>query len=317
MLSKIAEIIAESNNIAILPHVAADGDALGSAFALALAVSGMGKSVTVFLEEDIPHIYGFLPGKELSEIFTKPKGNYDVVIAADCGDTGRLGSRNEIFDGTDRTVNIDHHETNTFFAGINYVDTASSATGEVIYKLLELLEITPDKDIATCLYVAISTDTGSFRYSNTTPVTHKIAAELIKSGVDVAYVSQKVFDVTTYEKVKLTGEAIHSLELFENGRIAVMTLTQELLQKTGAKDDDCSGIINTARNIEGVEVAVLLRQLDNEEIKVNLRSNSTVDVSAIASSYSGGGHKKAAGYTTGGKLEEVKSKLLELIRNAF
>ncbi len=317
MLDRIAGAIAISGNIAILPHVAADGDALGSSFALALALTGIGKKVSVLLEEDIPHIYGFLHGASLSEVYTKESKHYNTVIAIDCGDIGRLGCRKEIFDCAEITANIDHHPTNTGFAIYNYLDTNASATAEIIYKLLEQLDIIPGKEVATCLYVGIATDTGCFRYSNTTSHAHIIAAELIKLGVDVADVSQNVFDTTSYEKVRLIGAAIHSLELFENGKVAIMALPNELFKKTGAKEEDCDGIINTARNIRGVEVAVMLRQWDNGEFKVNLRSNSMVDVSTIASRYSGGGHKKAAGYNTEGTLEQVKTKLLADIKEVL
>lgn len=317
MLDKIANAISKSGDIALLPHVAADGDALGSSFALALAISRMGKNVKVLLEEDIPFTYGFLPGIELSEVYQYGDRQYDTMIAVDCGDLGRLGKRADIFEGARITANIDHHPTNTGFAVHNFVDTGAAATSEIIYKLLGLLSIKIEKDIATCLYVAIATDTGSFRYSNTTSVTHELAAELLRAGVDVAVISQKVFDATSFEKVKLISEAINTLELFENGKIAVMAISNELIKKSGAKEEDCDGIINTARNIRGVEVAAMLRQLDNSEIKVNLRSNLTFDVSAIASLYKGGGHKKAAGYTTSGTLENAKKRLLEDIREVL
>jgi len=317
MLNQIAADINASENIAILPHVSADGDALGSSFALALALSGIGKRVSVLLEEDIPYIYSFLPGSSLAEVYIEMTRHYDTVMAIDCGDMSRLGSRKEVFDCAKMTDNIDHHPTNTAFAIHNYLDTASSATGEIIFRLLEILGQKAGIDIATCLYVAIATDTGCFRYSNTTPLTHMIAAELIKLGVNVADVSQKVFETTSYEKVKLTAEAIHTLELFEDGKIAVMAMSNELIKKTGAREEDCDGIINTARNIRGVEVAAMLRQGDQGDIKVNLRSNYLVDVSAIASKYSGGGHKKAAGYTIKGTLEKVKKNLLKDIREAL
>jgi phosphoesterase RecJ-like protein len=163
----------------------------------------------------------------------------------------------------------------------------------------------------------LATDTGSFRYSSTTPETHKIAAELIESGVDVSDVCERIFESYSYEKVKLTGEAINTLELFLNGKIAIMTIPTELIKKTGAKDEDCDGIINTARGIRGVNVAAMLRQWDNGDIKVNLRSSSQVDVSAIAKQFSGGGHKKAAGYTTGGTLDDARNRLLNEIRKAL
>ncbi len=317
MLDKIANAISLSENIALLPHVAADGDALGSSFALALAISGMGKNVRVLLEEEIPYIYGFLPGTELSGVYRQGAERYDTVIAIDCGDMGRLGKRADVFDGARITADIDHHATNTGFAVHCYVDTGAAATGEIIYKLLALLGIKIDRDIATCLYVAVATDTGGFRYSNTTPFTHELAAELLKAGVDVAVVSQKVFDTTSFEKVKLISVAINTLELFENGKIAIMAISNELIKSTGAKEEDCDGIINTARNIRGVEVAAMLRQLNNGEIKVNLRSNFTFDVAAIASLYKGGGHKKAAGYTIAGTLENAKTRLLEDIKEVL
>lgn len=317
MLDKIADAISKSDNIALLPHVAADGDALGSSFALALAISGRGKKVRVLLEEEIPYVYSFLPGADLASVYEKRENPFDTVIAIDCGDVGRLGKRADVFDGARITANIDHHPTNTGFAVHCYIDTAAAATGEIIYKLLGIMGLKLDKNIATSLYVAITTDTGGFRYSNTTPHTHELAADLLRAGVDVAEVTQRVFDATSYEKVKLTSEAINTLELYESGRIAVMAVPGDLIRKTGAKDEDFDGIINVARNIRGVEVAAMLRQWDNGEIKVNLRSNSTFDVSAIASMYKGGGHKKAAGYTTAGTLEAAKNRLLDDIREVL
>lgn len=316
-LKKIAQAIISAGRIAILPHISADGDAVGSSLALALALSHMGKTAIVFMEENISFVYSFLPGKELSQVYTEQDSSirFDMVIAADCGDENRMGKRNVIFNNTAVTVNIDHHPTNTNFAQYNYVDTASSATAEIIFTLIDMLGVNLSTDIATCLYVGIATDTGCFRYSNTTPRTHIVASELIDKGhVDVADISQKVFETSSFEKVRLTGIAINSLELFENGKIAIMTITNEALRSTGAKDEDSDGIINTARNIRGVEAAALLRQLDNGDIKVNLRSNYYADVSAVAAAHLGGGHKKAAGYTTNSSLEGAKSILVNDLR---
>lgn len=317
MLDKIADTIIASDTIAILPHVAADGDAIGSSFALALVLSCMGKKADVLLEEEVPLIYDFLPGINLSKVYVKSDTHYDLALALDCGDIGRLGSRKEVFDIAGHTVNIDHHTTNTRFAMQNYVNIASSSTGEIIYILLGKMDRKPDPDTAINLYVAISTDTGGFRYSNTTAETHLIASELVSQGVDVAEISRIVFDTTSYEKVKLTGAAIQSLELIEEGRVAVMALTNETIRNTGVREDDSDGIINIARNIRGVEVAAMLRQLDSGEIRVNLRSNTYVDVSAVAGRYSGGGHKRASGFTTTGDLEQVKIGLLNDLRKVL
>lgn len=314
MLDVIADIINKSETIAILPHVSADGDALGSSFALAIVLSGFGKKVNVLLEEEIPEVYADLPGRDFSRVFQKDDKEYDkqydLVLALDCGDVDRLASRREAFSSAEKNANIDHHATNTEFAAYNYLDTSSSATGEIIFDLIEKMGAKLTKDVALCLYVAITTDTGGFRYSNTTAQTHRITAELLSQRIDVAKVSQRVFDSVSYGKVKLTGAAIESLELYEEGKIALMSLSNELIKKLATKDEDSDGIINTARNISGVEVAAMLKQLDSGEVKVNLRSNSYVDVSAVAARYSGGGHERAAGFTATGSLEQIKDKLL-------
>ena len=316
-LNKIILSLNSSEEIAILPHISADGDALGSSLAMALAMKTLGKKVKVILDEDIPQLYGFLPGRHLSEVYTGKEKKYETVVALDTGDIGRLGNRLEIFESAKVTINIDHHNTNSEFAFHHYVSTDSAAGGEIIYKLVKMMGVNPDQDIATCLYVAIVTDTGGFRYSNTTSLTHQIISDLIKVGVNVAEISQFVFDTTSYEKVMLMGSAIQALELLEKGEVAFISLTNDIIKLTGAKEEECDGIVNLGRNIRGVKVAAMLRQLENGEIKVNLRSSSDLDVSAIASAYSGGGHKKAAGYTTKGSLNNAKKQLLDDIRKVL
>jgi phosphoesterase RecJ-like protein len=312
MLEKIANLIKSADKIAIVPHIAADGDAIGSSLALAIELTAMGKDASVLLEERIPQLYEFLPGTDLAHVYPEGEKAFDLVIALDCGDMERLGRRKGIFENASVTVNIDHHQTNQGFAAYDLVDPMSAATGEIIYRLFEAMGTDPGKEAATCLYTAISTDTGSFRYSNTVPMTHLICAELLKKGIDVADISKRVFDTMSYGKVRLTGEAINSLELCFGGKAAVMTLTEEAIRRSGAAEEDSDGIINTARNIRGVEVAAMLRQLPNGDIKVNLRSNYTADVSQLAARHSGGGHKRAAGFTVcGGDIEKVKEMLLK------
>jgi bifunctional oligoribonuclease and PAP phosphatase NrnA len=317
VLEKIISVFNTSENIAILPHISADGDAIGSSLALAQALVKLNRKAVVFLEESIPAVYNFLPGCELAKVFTTDNTRFDAVVALDTGDIGRLGDRKEIFEDGKITINIDHHNTNSEFAFYNYVSTGSSAVGEIIYQLIKMMGLEIDSDMSTCLYVAIATDSGGFRFSNTTKLTHLIISDLISKGISVAEVSQKIFDSTSFEKVKLMGAAADSLELVEKGKIAIITITNDVLKKSGAKEEDCDGIINMGRNIRGVEVAVMLRQWDNGEIKVNLRSNSNLDVSAIASMYNGGGHKKAAGYITKGSLDDVKNKLLKDIKEVL
>ena len=317
VLDSILSVLNNSNKIAIFPHVSADGDAIGSSLALALTLEKLNKSVVVLFEEEIPAIYSFLPGNHLAMVYTTDNTCFDATVALDTGDSGRLGTRRTVFENARNTVNIDHHNTNSEFAFHNFVNTSSSAVGEIIYQMIKMMKQELDTDIATCLYVAITTDTGGFRFSNTTSLTHLIISDLISNGINVAEVSQKVFDSTSYEKVKLMGVAINSLELVEQGKVAFIVVTNDEIKKTGAEEEDCDGIINIGRNIRGVKVAAMLRQWNNGEIKVNLRSNNNVDVSAIATLYHGGGHKKAAGYITKDNLSEAKKKLLNDIKEAL
>ncbi|HHV98125.1 MAG TPA: bifunctional oligoribonuclease/PAP phosphatase NrnA [Clostridiaceae bacterium] len=321
ILIDIINILRESKKVYIMPHVSVDGDGLGSSIALGLALEKIGTSVEVWLEEDVPSVYSFLPGSKLIRVYNGevdlPREDIGTVVALDAGDLARLGKRVEIFNNAEITINIDHHNTNDEFAQYNYVNVTSSSVGEILYQLIKMMGIEFDRDIATCLYVAISTDTGGFRYSNTTSVTHQIAGDLLNSGVNVADVSQKVFDTVSYEKVMLMGAAINSLELFENGKIAFITISDDVMMSTGAKEEDCDGIVNIGRNIRGVEVAVMMRSRSDGELKVNLRSNSYVNVSEIAKLYSGGGHKRAAGCTVKGNIEDIKSKLLDDIRKVL
>ncbi len=317
MLNEIAKVIERADNIAVFPHVSADGDALGSCIALGLALRKKGKKVKIYLEDEIPAVYGFLTGKDITEVYTGKTERFDLGIAVDTGDYDRLGSRADSFKDATITVNIDHHFTNSEFAFHNYVQPDAAASGEIIFNLVKLMGLEIDIDMAVCLYVAISTDTGGFRYSNTTGTTHSIASELLNKGINVSEISQSIFDTTSLAKVKLMGEAINSLEIYENGKIAFITLTDEMMSRSGANDEDCDGIVNIGRNIRGVEAAALLRQRGNGEIKANLRSNKFVDVSAIAGLYNGGGHKRAAGFTTLKSLEETKKLLLQDIKEAL
>ena len=313
IISKIKEV----KKVAILPHVSADGDALGSSLALAYAVKELGVEPIIYIEEDIPLSYKFLPGEECTKVYQGEAEKYDLVIALDTGDIERLGKRVEIFNIGSDTINIDHHATNTEFAKLNYVKTSSSATGEIIYQLIKMMGIPLTEEMATCIYVAITTDTGGFRYSNTTSITHQIVSDLINSGVDVAGVSQLLFETMSLGKTKLMGSAIDTLEILEGGKVAIIIVTEDMIKNAGAKEEDCDGIVNIGRNIKGVEVGILIRENLNDYFKINLRSKNYVDVSIIANKLGGGGHKNAAGCTIEGNMRDIKQMLLKEIREVL
>jgi phosphoesterase RecJ-like protein len=314
MDKEIIKLISEAGSVAIFPHVSADGDAIGSSLALGMALRNSGKKVSVYIEEDIPTAYKFLPGGDLAGFYDDNVEVADLNIALDTGDVGRLGSRAVAFFMAPCTINIDHHVTNTKYAHLNFVNAVSASTGEITYLLLKKLKMEIDVDIATCLYTAIATDTGGFQYQNTTAETHNIIAELISTGINVGEISQRIYDNTTYEKLKLTAKSIELLELHENAKLAVVALSLDDILSTGAKEEDCDGIVNIGRSIESVEVSALIKEKGNNEIRVNLRSKTYVDVSEVAAAFDGGGHKRAAGCTIIGTIEEAKKKIIEAIK---
>lgn len=324
--NEIPSVLKEKDKIVILPHVSADGDSIGSSLALALALGKLGKHVKIYIEEKVPQTFEFLPGLDIIEIYKKAPEEtvpgevnigseaFEVAVALDTGDEGRLGNRLEILKASAVTINIDHHATNTMFAQYNHVQPNSSSVGELMYQLLKEMDIDIDVDISTCLYVSILTDTGGFRYSNTTSLTHKVVSSLINYGVETAEICRRIFETRSCEKVKLMGLVISNLEFFHNGKIAYASITKEHLNKAGSKNDDSEGFVDIGRSIIGVEVSVLLRETEDGSVKVNLRSNSYVDVSEIAVSFCGGGHKRAAGFKSSGKASDVKEQILNAIR---
>lgn len=294
-LSTIVNKIKSAKKIAILSHIFPDGDAIGSSLALYIALKKLNKTVDIYNQDGVPNIYAFLPGA--SKILTEWNNNliYDLAIVLDTGDLERIGKCIEVFNSSLQKINIDHHITNSNFGEINYIETEASAVGEIVYRIINLLNVKLDKDIAECLYTALATDTGGFRYSNTTSTCMRLAADLIGYGIDIADICRKIFDLTSETKVRLIGAVLNTLETFSNGKIAVIYITSEQMEKLKAKLEDCEGIVNFARNIIGVEAAAFLVELPQNRIKVNLRSNNYIDVSEIAQKFSGGGHKKAAG----------------------
>ena len=308
---EIISKINDSNNIAIMSHIMPDGDNVGSSLALYNALKKYGKDVRFILDDDIPKVYKFLKHSDKVE---RP-GQYesfDVVIALDCGDAGRLG-KSSLYIEDNFVINIDHHISNDEFGNINMVDSNAAATGEIIYQIIKMLGIEIDKEISECLYTAIVTDTGQFQYSNTTFITHQIAGELINNGVNVSLMFERIYQNSSKEKVMLMKTALDTLEFYHNDNISCVSLTLEQMKDINAKEDDSEGIINLARDIECVEAAIFLKELEPGKIKVGLRSRKVVDVAAVALQFGGGGHVRAAGCTLYGTVAEVKEKILDAV----
>ena len=312
-MNELNEVINSAENILILPHINADGDAVGSAFALAAFARKLGKNADVVFEEQPEEVYSIIT----SEHFVYPceLREYDLKISVDASNRERLGKRAELFWGN--TLNIDHHKTNTKFAGINYVGEAAAA-GEIIYELIENCSRDYfDKYIGECLYVAVSTDTGSFRYSNTTPKTLRIAAELLELGIDAARINTVLYATNSFGKLQFQAEVISGVRLGLGGRTASYILTKERFDALPLSMDDVSGVSNLLLSIEGVEVGIFIHEREQGEFKASLRSHGNVDVAAISNLFEGGGHTRAAGFSFTGDPENNLNELLKIINKGL
>jgi len=317
-MSDLAEIILElqrCDTVLISVHKSPDGDALGSQLALMHALEKLGKSVTAHNLDPAPEIYRFLPGSARIKTGSPVAGRYDAFVVLDSEP-----SRTGLFDGrypADTLIDIDHHITNALEWKLSWLDPDASATGEMVYKLIRGLGVAIDRNVALCLYTAIFTDTGSFRYSNTSPASMRISAELIEAGANPWLVTENVYESYAYRRLKLLGIVLAGMERSEDGRIAWAVVTSDLYQQTGTTAEDTENFVNFLRSVKGVEVAVLLRQTAEAQYKISMRSKGRVDLTGIARSFGGGGHKNAAGGVLYGALEEVKNRVIREVDKAI
>ena len=295
-----------ANSILLCTHIAPDGDAVGATLALGLGLRALGKAVTLACADPIPGRFHFLPGA--GEFVTAPVlagKQFDMCLAIDAADLGRLGACGEIFAHAAQTAQMDHHSTNPLYARINWVDGNASASGCVVYRALrELgLEITPA--MAQCLYCAISTDTGNFCYRNTTAEAFSIAAELMEAGLPLDQTARTLHLVREEPHVRLLARALGTLRLFCGGKCACMTLTAADYRVAGAGPEHSEKIVNYAMDLAGVEMAYLADCRDPGKVTCSLRPQPPWDVAGIAQKFCGGGHVLAAGFQCAGAMEEV------------
>ncbi|HUJ79998.1 MAG TPA: bifunctional oligoribonuclease/PAP phosphatase NrnA [Nitrospiria bacterium] len=298
----------------ISTHVSPEGDALGSALALAHALRGMGKEALVINRDPVPRLLDFLPAEGLYRRVDRPDEGYDLLVVVDCGDLERTALFRDW--RPPLVVNIDHHITNKQFGQVNWVDPGAAATAVMIADLLGALRVDISKEIALCLYTALMTETGSFKYSNTTPAVFRLAAELAERGVQPAWVSQKIFERNTVNRLKLLGALLERMELSPDRTVAWVTIPAELFARTGTTAEDAEDFVNYPRSLTETEVAILLRDAEPGRVKVSFRTSGEVDVAAIASQFGGGGHRKAAGCTVAGTLDTVRPKVIEAAERA-
>jgi phosphoesterase RecJ-like protein len=311
-LGAICRLFREKDRFLIACHENPEGDAIGSELALALALRKMGKTATVVNSDPVPGNLAFLPAADT--VVPDAEGSaHDVAVVVDCGSLERTGRVQTELRKCPILVNIDHHSTNDAQGEYCLIDPQAAATGVLVHRILVALGIGIDRDIAANIYVAILTDTGSFRYSNASPEAFSIAGEMVGIGVDPWEVAEKVYETQTAGKLGLLGRVLGSLELAAGGRVAVVTTRKKDLRDFSATKDHLEGFINYPRSIAGVEVAVAFREEGEGEFRVSFRSKGKVDVSAVAAALGGGGHRNAAGCTVQGSLDEVKNRVLGLL----
>jgi len=312
--TEIGRALRDHQRFAVLSHVRPDGDALGSQLALAVSLQELGKTVRVWNEDGMLEKYSFLPHAEL---LTKPpaaKEDVDLVVALDTAVPTRLGTALDAVGSAKMMINIDHHPSNPAYGDLVYVDPASPATGQILFELIADQKLPLTKEVAENLYVAISTDTGSFQYPNTTARTFEIAAELIRVGVDVGRVSQLLYENYPRRRIELLRELLGTMRFEGKGRVASFSLSLEMAKRLRVLPEDNEGLIDHLRAIRGVIVAVFFEELPDGKVRVSRRSKSEkADVCAICMKFGGGGHTLAAGARVRGTLAEVEQKVLEAI----
>lgn len=310
----IVEALKGCMSVLISTHKSPDGDALGSQLGLMLALEKIGKTVTAHNLDPVPEIYRFLPQYDRIRVGKPVQGRYDAYIVVD-SDPLRTG----LFDSTypaDVLINIDHHITNPLEWPLTWLDPVASACGEMVYTLIQELGAPMDRDMALCLYTAIFTDTGSFRYSNTSSASMQIAAALLEKGADPWLVTENVYESFAYRKLKLLGVVLSGMERTNDGRISWVVVTDDHYRTTGTTAEDTDNFVNFVRSVKGVEVAILFRQTGSAQYKISMRSKGRVDLSALAQSFGGGGHKNAAGGVLEGTIADVRSRVISAVEKA-
>jgi len=313
--AKFAEIgraLREHHKFAVLSHVRPDGDALGSTLALALSLKELGKDVRAWNEEGMLEKYNFLARAELLTEPPSTPEDFDVAIALDTAVQNRLGTTTAAVGSAKLWINMDHHPSNPRYGDLVYIDPTAPATGQILFELLtnQKFPITPA--IAENLYVAISTDTGSFQYPNTTVRTFEIAAELVRGGVNVGRISQLTYENFPRRRIELLRDLLATMRFGCDGKLAYFSLSQASALALGVIPEDNEGLIDHLRAIQGVVVAIFFEELTDGKVRVSMRSkNEAVDVCAICTQFGGGGHVLAAGARVRGTLPEVEKKIVE------
>ena len=310
-LESAAKTLLSKDKILILTHRSPDGDTIGSGYALAMALRKLGKSVKVDCTDPFPEKYSYFTDK-----LEKLEFDEEFVVSVDIADTKLLGEKlSDYADKIDLCIN--HHGSNTKYAKEYYVEASAAAAAQVIAKLIRLMNVEFDKDIANAIYTGITTDTGCFRYTNVTAETHRIAADMIDCGAESGMINRLMFETKSRSRLEIERRVMDSIQFYLDGRCAIAYATIDMMKESGAVDSDMEGVSSLPRQIEGVMAGITLREKNNGKFKVSVRTTDELDASAICANFGGGGHKAAAGCMITGTLNEAIEQIIEVVRQAL
>lgn len=308
----VLNAIEHGSRFLVAAHARPDGDAIGSILACGMMLQQLGKHVDMVSRDRVPLIYRSLPCAESIRIMEKVSGNYDAVILLECDGIERTGLAG--LEGRS-SINIDHHFSGKTFAEVNWIDNDACAVAAMVYELAMIAGVRITPQMATCLYTAVLTDTGSFCYSGTDARTFEIAADLVRHGADPSLIAQHTYFSNPTSKMRLLGAALSNLH--REGRLAWMWITHDNMITACAAEEDCEGLVNYVIGISGVDVAVFLRELNTHRVRLSLRSKGEINVASIAERFGGGGHRHASGCTLDGPLPAAAEVILDRLSEAI
>ena len=308
IVTSICQEILRRQRFLLTSHARPDGDSIGSQLAMAYALDALGKQVRLVNADRAPDHYGEFPGVDRIEIAERSDAEADALIVMECSDLSRTGVA-----GLDDhfIINIDHHAGNRMYGALNWFDESAAACGEMVFDVIRALGVPLSPEIATHIYLAILTDTGSFHHSNITPRTFDICRQTVEAGVNPAAMARRVFDSNSFGKLKLIGALLDAMELIDGGRLAVLYLDEGMLNACGCTHNDTEGVINLPLTAREIQAVVFFKVGSNGDVRVSMRSKYDVDVRAVANTYGGGGHKNAAGFTVPGQLTDVRPQIVD------
>ena len=310
-INECAEHLLKADNILILMHKSPDGDAIGCAYALAHALRKAGKRTMPVCTDDIPKKYSYITDTLEVQDFEP-----EYIVSVDLADTQLFGDK--LIQYKDKVnLCIDHHGSNTGFAEYGFIDAGAGACAQIIKKVINAMKVDIDKNIANAIFTGIVTDTGCFKYSNATVESYNIAAEMLEHGAEGFFINRLMFDTKSRQRLEMEKLALESMKFYNNGQIAVIFITRDMIEKSGAEDGDTEGIAGMPRQVEGVKIGITFREKEKGTFKISMRSSGDIDVSALCQKLGGGGHKAAAGCSMTGDIDEIEKTVVEIAGTAL